>query len=750
MKWAKRAAVETAKWSGRTVIGAVLTVLMFVGFIAPPLVLGYAASRNTLQTWYDLPSEMEVGATLPQRSTILAADGSVIATFYGQNRIPVTLDEVSPHFINAILATEDARFYEHRGVDWQAMLRSFINNARGGAVQGGSGITQQYVKNLLILNAKTQEEIAAAREISIDRKLREARFSMQLETVLTKDEILEGYVNAIYFGDGAYGIGAAAQHFFNKPASDLTIGEAALLAGAVNAPTAYNPVDNLERARERRVHVLSRMAAEGYISEAKAREIADEPIRLDLVYPPNGCYVSDYPLYCQWVKQILETDPAFGETPEQRQDLLHRGGLTIHTALDPRIQDAATEAAREALPGKSRVATALAVVQPGTGEVVALATNKKFGQKAGRTELLLPVLPAYQHGSTFKPFTAVAAIESGVDPDIVIDAGPVYVPQGRKYPTGGFRNAGDGPGGRYDMAGALRNSVNTWFVELEDRVGVRRVAELAHDMGLASLPLEGERAITEKDASLTLGSYEASPLEVANAYATLAAEGVACNPVAITSMTGPTGEELPIPEADCHQAIRPSTANTITAMLTTVVDSSDDNRTGFRASLGDRPVAGKTGTTNSFGAAWFAGYTPQYAAAVWVGDPRGPQFDMSEGVKAYGGSEFFSPVYGGGLPAMIFQGAMSRVHEGLDVRQFPPPGGSSSLATPRLVPDVRGLSPEMAFRILLDAGLQPALSKKPGKEAQGIPPGYVVSTKPAAGMLDLEGGQEVSILLAPE
>lgn len=721
---------------------------MLLGFLTVPVVLSYTAARTTLDTWYELPTELEVVETLPQHSVILAADGSVIATFYGQNRIPVKIDDVAEVFIEAILATEDSRFFEHRGVDWQAMVRATVNNARGGGVQGGSGITQQYVKNLLILNAKTPEELRQARENTIERKLREARLSMSLEEELSKEQILEGYLNAVYFGDGAYGIGAAAKHYFNKAAANLTLGEATLLAGIINAPTAYNPVDNLERARDRREHVLGRMVAEGYISSREARKTSKEPIRLDLVYPPNGCYASPYPLYCQWIRQTLENDPVFGETPEQRQDLLHRGGLTIYTALQPSVQDDATAAAQAALSGKSRVATALAVVQPGTGKVLALATNKKFGAKAGRTELLLPVLPAYQHGSTFKPFTAAAAIEAGLDPKTTIKSGPVYIPQNRNHPEGGFKNFGNGSGGTYDMAGALRHSVNTWFVELEDQIGVRRVAQLAYDMGLTSLPMTGDRAITEKDAALTLGAFEASPLQVANAYATFAAQGKACRPIGIIKVTGPDKRNLPVPDANCKQVMKASTANTMTAMLTTVVDGSDSGRTGRLASLGDRPVAGKTGSTNNYGAAWFAGYTPQYATAVWVGDPRGPQFDMASGVSAYGGTAFFAPVFGGSIPAMVFQDVMSRIHQGLPIQEFPPPGGSSGLGMTLFVPDVRGLKPEIALGVLERYGFTPRVEEKT-KIIPGLPPGTVVQTRPSAGPWDPNDGREIVIYISP-
>jgi membrane peptidoglycan carboxypeptidase len=330
----------------------------------------------------------------------------------------------------------------------------------------------------------------------------------------------------------------------------------------------------------------------------------------------------------------------------------------------------------------------------------------------------------------------------------VIDAGPVYIPADRKYPEGGFKNFGNGPGGTYDMAGAFRHSVNTWFVELEDRVGVRRVANLAHDMGLTSLPLEGENAITEKDAALTLGVYEASPLQVASAYATFAAQGMACRPIGITNITGPQGKSVQPPSADCRQVLRPSTANTITAMLTSVVDGSDEGRTGKLASLGGRPVAGKTGSTNDYGAAWFAGYTPQYATAVWVGDPRGPQFNMQSAVSAYGGSVTFAPVFGGSIPAMIFQDVMSDIHEGLPVLDFPPAGGASALGSSLVTPDVRGLTAEQALGVLRRYGLE-AVVRTSEESVVGLPPGRVVRTVPAPGLRQPGDPDTVVLFVVP-
>jgi membrane peptidoglycan carboxypeptidase len=730
----------------RFLIAIPMTVIFLAGFTLIPAVALLAAGQTALNTWTTLPSTLTVPSALPQRSRILAADGTVIATFYAENRVPLTLADIPDNVKNAILATEDARFPAHHGVDWLGTARAVVNNARGLPRQGGSGITQQYVKNLLVLNATSDTEREQANTDTYWRKIKEARYALALEHVMTKDEIFSAYLNTVYFGDGAYGIGAAAQHYFNTDAKNLTLGQAALLAGVINNPTAYDPTNNLAAAVKRRAHVLTRMLDEHMITQQEADQANASIVMLHLTTPANGCTTSPYPIYCQWVRETLQNNPVFGQTPAQRQQFLYQGGLTVTTALDPAAQQDAEHVARQALPAAGRIATAIAVVQPGTGHVLALATNKQFGQGKGQTELLLPTREAFQNASTFKPFTAAAALEQGINPSLIINAGPTYIPgNNRRYPDGGFHNAGDSAGGTMDMTGALHRSVNTWFVELEDRIGVLNTARVAKAMGLTSLPLDGPTAITEKDAALTLGAWDTSPLQVANAYATLAAHGLACPPVSIITVTGPDGTDLPVPDTACTQVIRASTADTVTSMLTGVIYAPEG--TGWRAKLaGDRPAAGKTGSTNDYGAAWFAGYTPQYATAVWVGDPRGPQFNMSRGVTAFK-NEVFHPVYGGTIPALVWKNTMDRLHHGLPVQQFAPPGGESTLGLPNLVPDVRGMPPATAVRVLTDAGFTPTIAAGDDTVIRGIPTGMVTGTIPAAGTRIAITGRPITVLV---
>lgn len=707
-------------------LGLVFAIL--AGLSIGPVLIIVAIFRG-LDTWsLNTPIKTLISEPLPQQSVILAKDGSVIATFYSENRVPVTSKQIPIPLKEALIATEDARFYSHGGVDWIATTHALVDQLSGGT-RGASGITQQYVKNILITHAKTQQERDAATAVNFGRKIREAFLSMKVNSVLSKDQILTGYFNTVFFGDGTYGIGAAAKHYFNKTPMQLTLSESALLAGMVQNPSGLNPVKHPIAAKTRRAHVLHRMQVAGYITLAQERNANAEPINLKITIAANGCATSIYPFYCQWIRDTLSNDPTYGATPELRQAFLYQGGLTIKTSLDPKIQANTDIIASKALSPLDNVSTAIAIVQPGTGNVIALSTNKKWGSAPGQTQLVLPVITNFQPGSTFKPITATTAIEQGINPDIAFSVGPTFTPTNRNAPPGGFVNAEATEGGYYNMTKALAQSVNTWYLTLEDKIGVKVIAQTAVKMGMKSLPITGSKAISERDASLTLGSYETSPLQLASVYATLAAHGVACDPIGIISMTDVTGKSLPVTSANCKQVIRASTANTVTQMMTQVVKSG----TGINAALKDRPVAGKTGTTTSAAAAWFAGFTPQYATVVWVGDPRGGYQYPLHNLKAFG--QIWEPVWGGGVPAMIWNEVMKSASKGLPVINFSPAGGDIYAGSPLLVPDVRGLSIALATKILKQDGFTVVEESKPGQAIIGIASGLVGSTNPSSGEL---------------
>lgn len=720
-------------------------LVAFVGFLGAASLIGIVgagatapavgstglAAREASSFFMSLPDTLP-STPLPQRSTILAADGSKIAEFYSENRVLVPLADVPKVAIDALLASEDNRFYSHNGVDLKGTARALKNNAAAGETTGGgSTLTQQYVKNVLLLSADTEAKRAeVTSQTSYLRKLKEARYALALEHQLTKDQILEGYLNIAYFGDGAYGIGTAASHYFNKKAKDLTLPEAALLAGLVQNPVGYDPTLHPKAAKVRRGTVLQRMADTDKITLAQAKAANKGKIRLHLNTPANGCHASRFPFYCQWVKQSLQNDPVFGATPAARQQRLFRGGMTIRTALDPKAQNAAQKAVDNALGRDNRVAAAAVTIKPGTGQVVSMVVNRTYGQKPGQTEILLPVLPAYQPGSTMKVITLAAALERGYPLNTVYNAPNRYSPPGQASPPGGFRNAGSLDAGPMTAETALWRSSNTWFVHLQKNTGVLTVADMAKRLGITSLPRTGKSALTERDASLTLGAYEVSPVQMAAVTATIAGHGVACTPQPITAITGPDGLPVAVPDPNCHQAIAPGVADTVAAVMQGVIDGPDPYRTGKGLSLG-RPAAGKTGTTDSAAAVWFSGFTPQYATSIWVGDPRGAHAHPLHTVRLYG--RYTGSAFGGTVAGPIWKDVMTRLHTGLPKRAFAPADPAVIAGYSQVTPDVRGLGRDKAIQVLTDAGFTVRLNKTTTKPDAAIPANRVATTTPAAG-----------------
>ena len=670
------ALLAVAALAGIVVAGMALPVIGPVGVLA----------RDSISSFEDLPRDFREPA-LPVRTRVYAADGTKIATVFEENRKEVTLEKVAPVMQEAVIAIEDSRFFEHNGFDPRGFMRAAVTNVTaGGVAQGGSTLTMQYVKNVLITAAEDEEAQAAAREDTITRKLREIRYAMALEKRLTKQEILERYLNISFYGARAYGVEAASQRYFSKGAKDLELVEAATLAGIVQQPSRFDPTRNPRQSQERRDVVLNRMAELGYITieEARAAKATDVEDYLDPKIQYNGCTTSFAPYFCDYAIRQVTGMKVLGATPEEREAAWRAGGYKVYTTLDVKAQKAATKAVMEAIPPKdpSRKATAVAMVTPGTGDVRAMAQNREWGTSKSNKKWWETTYNytadlddggtiGMQAGSTFKLFTIVAALEKGISPYMVINAPP------RKEFTGfvgcdgnlltGPESGGVTPwtvnnstsSGNFDMFRGAAYSVNTYFAELEKQAGVCETVEAARKLGVR--PADGSDLKGAEVASFTLGSTGVSPLTLANAYATVSAHGVYCAPRAITRIVDRDGKDLPLPAPKCTQAISRNVADGAAAVLSNVVDGTISGRTGGPMALG-RDTTGKTGTINSNAAVWFAGSTPDLAAAVWVGDPRGGYRYPLQNLTING--RYYPKVFGSSLPGPIWKSSMLGALEG--------------------------------------------------------------------------------------
>ena len=739
---ATRPGNATVQRLGVLAVISVVAGLLLAGMMLPIVGGVGLLARTGADDFANLPAELELG-TPPQVSRILATDGSTIATFYYQNRVNVSIDAVPAVMQKAIIAIEDVRFYEHDGVDWKAAFRALLRNGSSGSVQqGGSTLTQQLVKNVLIETAEAQgdeEGAAAAHANTLSRKMREAKYALALENRYTKREILEAYLNIAYFGDSAYGVGTAARHFFGKPVQRLSLDQAALLAGLVQSPEVYNPVANPAAAKDRRNTVLSQMLKYRFITPEEYSAAVAKPIKLDVQEQGNGCEASRAPYFCDYVQNVIQNSPAFGKTRADRKRLLLRGGLTIQTTLDPKVQRAADRAVRKYVfpRDKSGVAAAEAVVEPGTGKVVALSVNRPYGQdiKRGQNTINYAVDredgggTGFQMGSTFKLFVLAAAMKQGIPLSTSIYAPQSIELSGFKNCLGGdagsweLSNAGDSEAGRFNLITGTWISVNTFFAQLEQRTGLCQPVKLAEAMGMS--PATGGR-ISQYPA-FTLGAADTySSLDLATAYATVAAHGLHCEPLAITRVTDSDGNNIRVPRTSCEQVLEPGLADTITDILNGVLTK--PGATATNVGEPGRPAAAKTGTAEENTASVFAGYVPQLAAAVWVGDPDEPSRSLN-GLTI--GGRTYGSVYGATIAGPIWRDTLTAALAGEPVIELPEPDPKYVAGIKKTVPDVRGLEPGDATDILRDAGFKVSFASQPVDSA--YPEGTVARTTPAAG-----------------
>lgn len=574
----------------------------------------------------------------PASSQVYDINGELIANIHSvENRVPVTLNKIPKDLQQAFIAVEDARFYQHSGIDPRGILRAlWANLTNKGVSEGGSTITQQLAKNAYLTQERT-----------IKRKIQEAFLALQLERQYTKDEILELYLNQIYFGQGAYGVQAAAQIYFGKNAEDLTLPECAMLAGIPKSPNYYSPLNNLKAANERKAVVLDQMEKYRYIDSSTSRKAKAAEIKLAKLNTDEtvASYFIDYV-----TQQLIEKYGA---------DAVYKEGLKIYTTLDISMQKAA-ENAMKRLPtyrtdenGIVQPQGALVAVEPRTGYIKAMVGGR------GNDQFNRATLAERQPGSAFKPFVFLAALESNLSPETIIEDSPITI--------GGWspQNYSRTFSGKVTLREAAQFSINVPTVKIAKQIGVEKVLYYAQQLGISTLVLDGARS--DQNLSTALGGLTrgVTPLEITSAYGVFANHGVYTPPVAIVKVVDRKGKTLEQAVPQERSVISEKSAYVLTDILKGVISGG----TGTSANIG-RPAAGKTGTTSDYVDAWFVGYTPDLAASVWIGN------DSNGMLNGMGGAN---------EPAQIWKEFMQAALANVPSRDFVKPEGLVVDTTPMLL-----------------------------------------------------------------
>ncbi len=736
--------------------------LLLAGLALPAIGVAGQATNSSVKMFNQMPGNFEMNP-LAQQSKILASDGTVIGTPYNQNRIVVPLKQIAPIMREAQVAIEDERFYQHGGVDPRGLLRAISSNVMSAGTQGASTLTQQYVKVAMQNQAlNSGDKTAAADAVSRSgmqgyvRKLQQLKYAVTLEQHYTKDQILDGYLNLVYFGDQQYGVEAAARHYFGKHASQLNLQESALLAGVVNAPGVTDPINNPEAAVKRRNVVLYKMYQQGKITNAQYTAAAGSKLQLKVTSVSNSCATSKYPYFCYYVNDWLLSQPALGKTPKERQGKLKSGGLTVQTSFDPKLAAIIDKQIRAKVPvgNDADVQSAGIIIQPGTGLVLASGQNTSFSTVGGKGKSAFDYTVGsggnngFAYGSTAKAFAVIAAFQSGMKLDSKVNLPDMQQkPDGTQYHVytrsefpgecGLGRNEqwpvnNDFPVAKQPMPldQATAESVNTAFASLVSQVGACKVRDIATKFGLEN---GSGNPIGKTPSDITLGTSDVTPISLANAYATLAAQGKYCEPRPVKAIKDSTGKSIDLKLPACKQVVTKDVANATTKVLQSVLGP-DPLATAAHASLADgRPAAGKTGTITGAIQTWFIGYTPQLATAIWVGhvNSQKPLKDVKLGSTFYKGY-----IFGGTLAAPIWKAVMDEALKGQPKLAFTPPSSSMSSGDQVTVPNVTGQRQTAAISLLQSAGFHVSVGQA---QDSTMYKGLVAFTNPTAGSTAARG-----------
>ncbi|MGP1574200.1 transglycosylase domain-containing protein [Selenomonas sp.] len=599
-------------------------VRALVGFLIVVFVMFVGIGCGFLTASMNTKDHLVEDIRPPASSHIYDINGNEIANVHAaENREPVKLSQIPQNLQNAFVAVEDNRFYEHMGIDPRGILRAVYANVTGRMIsEGGSTITQQLAKNAYLTQDRT-----------IKRKIQEVFLALQIERQYTKQEILELYLNQIYFGQGAYGVQAAAQTYFGKNVEELDLNECAMLAGIPKSPNYYSPFNNFNAAQERKGIVLDQMEKYGYINHASARKASEEKPKLvnhKQEKDSTGAYFIDY-----ITQKVIDKYGA---------DAIYKEGLKIYTTIDMTMQKAAEEAAHE-LPvqrtdgnGIQQPQMALVAIDPHTGYIKAMVGGR------GTDQFNRATMAERQPGSSFKPFVFAAALEENYSPDTIIDDSPIKI--GDWSP----KNYSGNYSGKVTLRTVARYSLNVPTVKIAQKLGIEKPIYYAQEMGITTFVLDGERS--DRNFATALGGLTkgVTPLEMTSAYGTFANKGIHVEPVAIVKILDRNGKVLEQAELKQKSVIKESSAASLTSMLQDVVQ----HGTGTHANIG-RPAAGKTGTTDNYHDAWFVGYTPDLVAGVWVGNDDNTSLGM---------------MTGGMAPAEIWKAFMQKVVAGTPAKNF--------------------------------------------------------------------------------
>ena len=736
-------------------MGVLVALSALMGLLVAGLAIPFAGvigigTKAVSKSMKDFPIEIS-NEPLSERSRVLDVHGNLIATFYDQNRINIPLADVAPVMKQAILAIEDARFYEHGALDVKGTVRAFITNqANDGVTQGGSSITQQLAKMTQLNQAKTKEAREAATADTYKRKLQELRLAVAFEKNYSKDWILERYLNIAYFGDGAYGIQSASRHYFGVDAKDLDLAQASLLAGLVKNPVGYDPTTFPDRALARRNLVLDRMAGLGDITQAEADAVAATKLGLDVKPTRNGCLGSQAAFFCDYERRYLLDDPTLGKTVEDRRQLLNSGGLTIKTTVDMRFQRAADRSTAAHVAPTDQAIGALAMVEPGTGNVKAISQSRPMGRKKKKGETFLNYVVdskygdsnGFQAGSTFKLFVLASALEQGLptstkfrSPNLLNIPGNEFQDCDGPYsdPTNWPVHNSTGQG-TFDMYKGTQLSVNTYFAQLEKMTGLCKPYALARSMGVDLSDPSHERV-----PSFTLGVADVSPLEMASAYATVAARGLHCDNRPVTRILNSEGRVFKTYPKSCQQVMQQNTADTVNDILRGVMAPG-----GFGSGLVlDKPSAGKTGTRSDNMSVWFDGYTPALATASMIAGANQEGQPITLNGQTLNG-RYVPSAHGSTTAGPMWADAMREIQDLLPDLDFVPPIKTTGSQDVAIVPNVVGMSEQDARSTLEGLGFTVNVA---GQVPSTLEPGLVAQTSPEPGST-VYNGSTISLYLS--